>query len=352
VRATLDFNGKSQHSHGTFLAQHDCGMSEKILVALGGNALIKSGQRGSIEEQAANLRHSLAGIVELIRRGRRLIITHGNGPQVGHILIRVEEARGKAYALPLDVCVAQSQGEIGYLIQQGLQDLLRRSGVERPVATLVSRTLVDQDDPRMRTPTKPVGPFYTREQAALLKDRGYPVVEDSHRGYRRVVPSPVPLRILEADVIRRLCEAGVIVIAAGGGGIPTAIAADGTAVGIEAVVDKDLASSVLAVAVGVERILDLTAVERVKLHFDTPREQALKSLTVAEAKRYLAEGHFSPGSMQPKIEAAVHFLERGGREVIITTPEKAVDAFEGEAGTHVFPDEGDREGRKSPVAKG
>ena len=187
-------------------------MPEKILVALGGNALVKAGQAGTVAEQAANLRTSLAGVVELIRQGHRVVITHGNGPQVGHILVRAEEARGKAYDLPLDVCVAQSQGETGYLIQQGLEGLLHRNGIDRPVAVLVTRTVVSRDDPRMKTPSKPVGPFYTKDQGVRLSEQGFHLVEDAHRGYRRVVPSPVPLRIVEADIIRRFFEEGVVVI--------------------------------------------------------------------------------------------------------------------------------------------
>lgn len=316
-------------------------MAETILVALGGNALVRGGQQGTIEEQQVNLGEALALVVELIRRGHRVIVTHGNGPQVGHILIRAEEARGKAYDLPLDVCVAQSQGEIGYLIQQGLQNLLLESGVgHRAVAAIVTRTLVDRADPLMKAPTKPIGPFYTQEQAERLRDQGKRVVEDAHRGYRRVVPSPLPIRIVEAEAIRRLVEAGVIVIAAGGGGIPVYAVENGTLVGVEAVVDKDLASSNLAVELCVNRILDLTSVERVMLDFGTPKERPLDSLTVKEAKAYLAAGHFAPGSMRPKIEAAIRFLEQGGREVIVTTPEKAVDAYEGRAGTHIVPDGG------------
>ncbi len=315
-------------------------MRERILVALGGNALVKAGQQGTVAEQAANLLASLAGVVELIRRGHRVVITHGNGPQVGHILLRAEAARGKAYELPLDVCVAQSQGETGYLIQQGLQELLQRSGIDRPVAVLVTRTVVSRDDLRMKTPSKPVGPFYAKDQAVRLGAEGVRLVEDAHRGYRRVVPSPMPLRIVEADVIRRLVDEGVVVIACGGGGIPVAVEADGTMTGVEAVVDKDLASSVLAADIGADTILDLTAVDRVKLRFGSPEESSLEALTVEEAKRYLREGHFAPGSMGPKIEAAVAFLEQGGREVVITLPERALEALEGRAGTHVYPDEG------------
>lgn len=315
-------------------------MRERILVALGGNALVKAGQQGTIAEQAENLRRSLAGVVELIRAGHCVVITHGNGPQVGHILIRAEAARGKAYALPLDVCVAQSQGETGYLIQQGLQDLLHQAGIDRPIAVLVTRTVVSRDDLRMKTPSKPVGPFYTKDQAVCLGEQGLYLVEDAHRGYRRVVPSPLPLRIVEADVIRRLFDGGVVVIACGGGGIPVSLEADGTMIGVEAVVDKDLASSVLAVDIGADTILDLTAVERVKLHFGSPEESSLDALTVKEAKKYLREGHFAPGSMGPKVEAAVAFLEQGGREVVITLPERALEALAGRAGTHVYPDEG------------
>ncbi|MBI4522311.1 MAG: carbamate kinase [Deltaproteobacteria bacterium] len=313
-------------------------MAEKILVALGGNAMIKSGQRGTIQEQAANLQGSLAGVVDLIRSGHRIVITHGNGPQVGHILIRAEEGRGKAYDLPLDVCVAQSQGEIGYLIRQSLQELLRQNGIVREIAAIMTCTVVDRNDPRMKIPSKPVGPFYAREQAESLRARGFDIIEDAHRGYRHVVPSPLPQRILETEIIRRLFEDGVVVIAVGGGGIPVSIEQDGSLAGVEAVVDKDLASSLLASAIGVEKILDLTAVERVKLNFGLPDEQDLPRMTVAEAKHYLAEGHFEPGSMAPKIEAAIGFLERGGREVIITLPEKALKAYQGDAGTHIFPD--------------
>ena len=308
-------------------------MPEKILVALGGNALVKAGQEGTVAEQAGNVRRALAGVVELIRQGHRVVIAHGNGPQVGHILIRAEEARGKAYDLPLDVCVAQSQGETGYLIQQGLEGLLHRSGIDRPVAVLVTRTVVSRDDPRMKTPSKPVGPFYTKDQGVRLSEQGFHLVEDAHRGYRRVVPSPVPLRIVEADIIRRFFEEGVVVIACGGGGIPVCVEADGTLTGVEAVVDKDLASSVLGAALGADVILDLTAVDGVKLDFGSPQERSLKTLTVAEAKKYLAEGHFAPGSMGPKIEAAIGFLEQGGREVIITLPERVLEAREGRAGT-------------------
>ena len=313
-------------------------MAERILVALGGNALVQAGQRGTIAEQTANLDRALAGIVPMIQRGCQVVITHGNGPQVGHILIRVEAARQQAYDLPLDVCVAQSQGETGYLIQQSLENLLRKSLIDRTVAAVLCRTVVDKHDPKLTTPSKPVGPYYSTEEALALKTQGWFLAEEAPHGFRRVVPSPEPIRIVETGVIQRLVDDGVIVIAVGGGGIPVSAEIDGTLQGIEAVVDKDLASSQLAVTIGVERILDLTSVEFAKLHFNSPSEENLETITVADAKKYLAEGHFAPGSMQPKIEAGIYFLENGGREFIITHTEKALDGFEGRTGTHMIPD--------------
>lgn len=312
-------------------------MPEPLLVALGGNALVGPGQAGSIPEQAATLRASLAGVVELIRRGHPLVITHGNGPQVGHILIRAEASRGQAYDLPLDVCVAQSQGETGYLIQQALQGLLQDHGINRPITALISRVEVDQHDPRMQRPTKPVGPFYTAEQASALKERGFTVVEDAQRGYRRAVPSPLPLRIVDADIMKRLVDDGAIVIAVGGGGVPVSLDAGKHLVGVEAVVDKDLASGLLAATIGITRILDLTSVDHVKLHFGTPAEHNLTRITLAQAKTYLAAGHFAPGSMEPKIQAAIRFLEHGGQHVVITSPEHAIAGFDGRIGTQIHP---------------
>jgi carbamate kinase len=313
-------------------------MAERILVALGGNALVRAGQEGTIVEQMANLDRALSGIVPMIQRGCQLVITHGNGPQVGHILIRVEAARHQAYDLPLDVCVAQSQGETGYLIQQTLENLLRKQQIDRTVCAVLCRTVVDQHDPKLTNPSKPVGPYYSREKALALRTQGWSLAEETPHGFRRVVPSPEPIRIVETEAIQRLLEDGIIVIAVGGGGIPVSAETDGTLKGIEAVVDKDLASSQLAVRIGVERILDLTSVEFAKLHFNSPSEENLQTITVADAKKYLAEGHFAPGSMQPKIEAGIYFLEHGGREFIITHTEKALDGFEGRTGTHMVPD--------------
>jgi carbamate kinase len=313
-------------------------MAERVLVALGGNALVRAGQRGTISEQAANLTVALQGILPIMARGCRVVITHGNGPQVGHILLRVEAARRLAYDLPLDVCVAQSQGEIGYLIQQALENLLRQSRIDRPVATVLCRTLVDQHDPLMAKPSKPVGPYYAGEEAAGLMQQGWSLVEEPPHGFRRVVPSPEPLAIVETEVIRRLFDEEFIVIAVGGGGIPVYAGPDGILQGLEAVVDKDLASAQLAVTIGVERILDLTSVEHAKLYFQTPREKNLGTITVGEAKHYLAEGHFAPGSMRPKIEAGIYYVDQGGGMFTITHTETALKGFEGQTGTHLVPD--------------
>lgn len=314
-------------------------MAERLIIALGGNAIIKEHQRGRLEEQFANTEASLAGVVELIKRGHALVITHGNGPQVGNILIRVEAARGRAYDLSLDVCVAQSQGEMGYMIQQCLQNALHRQGLHRSVITVISQVVVSQEELRQLKPTKPIGPFYTEAQARRLMAQGIEMIEDAGRGYRRVVPSPTPQRIVEQQVIKELFDHGVIVIAVGGGGIPVVREADGTLRGVAAVIDKDLATSLLARAIGAEKMIDVTGVEKVKLNFGSPEERDVDRMTVSEAKRYLAQGHFPPGSMGPKIEAAIQFLECGGREVIITRPERLVEAIDGQTGTHIYPDE-------------
>ncbi len=313
-------------------------MPDKLLVALGGNALVRQGQSGSIVEQAANLERCLSGIIDLVVSGVRVVLTHGNGPQVGYILLRSEMSREQAYELPLDVCVAQSQGEIGYLIQRELENLLHRRRCERDVVVVVTRTLVDEDDPRMQQSTKPVGPFYDKARARALEAQGYTMVEEPQRGYRHVVPSPLPVGIMETEEIKHLFDAGVIVIAAGGGGIPVCVREDENMEGVEAVVDKDYTAGMLAGALGVERILDLTSVGHAKLHFGSSREQELTTLTASEAKEYLAEGHFAPGSMGPKVEAAVSFLTGGGQEVIIAHADEARSALAGEAGTHIYPD--------------
>lgn len=312
-------------------------MIDRLVIAMGGNAIVKQNQFGTVYEQFANTRTSLVGIVELIRRNHRLIITHGNGPQVGNILIRVEEAIDKAYDVPLGVCVAQAQGEMGYMIQQSLQNALHLNHINKEVVTLVTQVIVDRNDPSIKNPTKPIGPFYSRQQAQKLIDRGLRIVEDAGRGYRRVVPSPVPYDIVEKALIKRLYNEGVLLIVLGGGGMPVYIEEDGRYEGVDAVVDKDLSAYLLAKEINATKLIILTGVEKVKTGFNTPAQRDLDRLTVAEARRYLQEGQFPPGSMGPKIEAAVKFLESGGQEAIITLPEKLIDAFEYRTGTHIYP---------------
>ncbi|MCK4429638.1 MAG: carbamate kinase [Candidatus Aenigmarchaeota archaeon] len=307
------------------------------VVALGGNAIIKRGEKGTIAEQFANTRQALSGIIDLIEAGYYIIITHGNGPQVGNALIRVEEAlvAGKAQDRPLGVCVADTEGGMGYMIEQSLQNKLYLNKIELPVVTILTQVVVDKNDPSIKNPTKPIGPFFTEEEAKIMESRGLQVVEDCGRGWRRVVPSPMPLEIVERETIKKLVKQGTIVIAAGGGGMPVYIEEDGTFEGIDAVIDKDLASSALAKDVSAELLLILTDVNEVSLNFGKPNQKALRKITVREAKQYLEEGHFPSGSMGPKIQAGIKFIEDGGSEAIITSLECAGRAIKGEAGTHI-----------------
>ncbi|HLG28843.1 MAG TPA: carbamate kinase [Candidatus Brocadiales bacterium] len=310
-------------------------MKKIIVIALGGNALIRVGQRGTIEEQFENTRKSLDSVIYCLKQGFEVVITHGNGPQVGNELLRVEAARGLVPELPLGVCVADTEGAMGYMIQQSLVNRLRKEGLQKCVVTLLTQVIVDRHDTAFHNPTKPVGPFYTKEQAERFgMERGWNMVEDSKRGYRRVVPSPMPLEIVEKESVRRLLDAGEVVIAAGGGGIPV-IEKDGNLEGVDVVIDKDLASSVLALSIKANYLLMLTDVEKVFLNFKTPSQKALDILRVDEALRYAKEGHFPPGSMGPKIDAAIRFLKGGGEWAIITSIEKVKESIEGAAGTRI-----------------
>lgn len=310
-----------------------------VVVALGGNAISQQFEEGNIRQQFANTRRSLIGVIELIKRGYRVLITHGNGPQVGNALIRVEESRHLVPPLPLGVIVADTEGGMGYMIEQCLQNKMHDRGIKKPVATVVTQVLVDPDDPSIKEPTKFIGPFFKKEEVEeLQKKRGWVLKEDPGRGWRRVVPSPIPIEIVEKDIIKLLVNNDIIVIAAGGGGIPVYIdPRNGWLEGIDAVIDKDLASAVLARDVGAEELMILTAVEKVALNFGKPDQVLLKEMTVSEAKKYMAEGHFPPGSMGPKIQAAINFLESGGERVIITSIEKSAEALEGNAGTVIVP---------------
>jgi carbamate kinase len=307
------------------------------VVALGGNAITKKEEEDTIANQFRNTRESLRGVVELIRDGYNLAITHGNGPQVGNAILRVELARGKAPILPLGICVADTEGGMGYMIEQSLQNRLKKEGIRRDVVTIVTQVIVDKDDPSIKEPSKFIGQFYKRQEAKrLAKERGWVTKEDRGKMWRRVVPSPIPLEIVEKKTIKSLVEKGIIVIAAGGGGIPAHVEKNETLEGVDAVIDKDRASAILARDIKAEMLLILTDVEKVALNFGTLLQIDLDKLTVKEAKKYLKEGHFPPGSMGPKIDAAIQFLESGGKEVIISSIPKAYDAVKKKtAGTRI-----------------
>lgn len=306
------------------------------IVSIGGNALIRRGEKGTIEEQFEHARAAMTAVARVIDLGYNVVITHGNGPIVGYIVIQNEAAKETIPPMPLYVCDADSEGGIGFVIQQTLYNRLKETGRQRDVATIVTQVVVDRNDPAFSNPTKPIGPFYKREEAELLaRERGWAVKEDSLRGYRRVVPSPRPLKVVEAGVIKALAETGVIVIAVGGGGVPVIEHPDGTLEGIDAVIDKDLATSCLARDMGAELFVNLTQIDRAYLNFGKAGQRGLERITLEDARRYLRQGEFAPGSMGPKIEAAIEFLEAGGREVIITTPELMDEAMEGRAGTRI-----------------
>ena len=313
-------------------------MGKTIVIALGGNAIKRAEEEGTAEQQLRNVKITCKHILEIIKRGYRVVITHGNGPQVGNLLIQQEEASKLVPPQPLDILGAMTQGQIGYMLQQTLINYLKKEKLSIPVATIITQVLVDKDDPDFNNPSKPVGPFYTRKEAEkLIEEKGYIIkkVKPGRKAYRRVVPSPDPIEIVEKDVIKMLVDAGFIVIASGGGGIPV-IDQNGQLRGVEAVIDKDLAGERLAEIVDADIFLILTDVEKVKLNFRKPNEKDLDKLTIAEAEKYLEEGHFLPGSMEPKVKACIRFLKAGGEKAIITSLDKAVEALEGKTGTHFY----------------
>jgi carbamate kinase len=314
-------------------------MAKTMLIAVGGNSLIRAGEKGTTAEQRTNARSTAAAIVGLIREGYRLIITHGNGPQVGAQLLRSEKAADQVPVQTLDVCGAASQGEIGYLLSQTLHGELAAAGIEVDVATVITQCIVSIEDPAMLHPTKPVGPFYSRAQAEERKRTlGWDIVEDAARGYRRVVPSPEPIEIVELDVIRKLMNDGLLVVACGGGGIPV-MREDGQLRGVEAVIDKDRASSLLASQLGVEVFAISTDTDYVYLDYKKPTQRALTVLRASEVEQYQQAGHFPAGNMGPKVESALRFLKAGGKEAVITSYEHLCEAIAGRAGTHIVPDE-------------
>ncbi|QVL57369.1 MAG: carbamate kinase [Simkaniaceae bacterium] len=307
---------------------------EIVLVALGGNALQQSGEKGTIDEQLAHVRETADHLIEILEGGYSLLITHGNGPQVGSILLKNERSEDQLPPMPLDVCGAETQGMIGYMIQQQLRNHLQAKGRKDRVVTLCTQTLVDHKDPAFQTPTKPIGLFYTKEKAeALQKEKGWHIVEQIGKGFRRVVPSPMPVDIVEGELIEELLNQDVIVVACGGGGIPVIQEGNGNLKGVEAVIDKDQTAAVLGEKVGAEILLILTDVEQVALNFGQAKQKNLDHLTVEEARAYLKQGEFGAGSMGPKVEAACSFIESGGKKALITSLAKACDALKGTTGT-------------------
>lgn len=307
-----------------------------VMIAMGGNSLLDPALPPTVENQFAVTARAVAPVADLIAAGERLVLTHGNGPQVGFMQLRVELSSGQIHTVPLDSLVADSQGAIGYMIERDLREELRRRGLGAEVATIVTEVEVSPDDPAFQHPTKPIGRFYDADEAAALgRERGWNMVEDSHRGWRRVVPSPAPLAIVQLGTIRRLIEGGVTVIACGGGGIPVTREPSGHIRGLEAVIDKDRASALLAEQLGLTRIVITTGVDAVYRDYLTDHRAPLGEVSVAELRRLAEAGQFPPGSMGPKIESAVRFLEHGGEEVTICRPEDLVRAFRFEAGTHI-----------------
>jgi len=310
-------------------------LRKTAVVAIGGNSLIKDERHQTVADQFKAARVTCAHIASMVEQDWEVIVTHGNGPQVGFILLRSELARKFVHSVPLDSCGAETQGELGYMIQQCLRNEFLSRGMENPVVTVVTQVLIRKNDPAFKNPTKPIGPFYSRRKAEKYrKERRWTVAEDAGRGWRRVVPSPMPVRIIEQDAIKTLVDKGVVVIAAGGGGIPV-IKEKSKLKGIEAVIDKDYASAILAIGLKADLFLISTAVEKVALNFGKSNQKLLDRITLLEAKKYYRQGHFPEGSMGPKIRAIINYLEHGGKNAIITNPQNIENALLRRTGTHV-----------------
>ena len=308
------------------------------VVAVGGNALIKDKAHETVQDQYTCSVETMGHITNMIEMGWDVVISHGNGPQVGFILRRSEIAKNELHELPLDYCGADTQGAIGYMFQQALYNEFRKRQINKKAATVVTQTTVDHNDPAFQHPTKPIGSFMNEDQAKeRIANEGWSMIEDAGRGWRRVVPSPIPQRIVEADAIQSLIKAGFIVIGVGGGGIPVIEDPSGNLIGVEAVIDKDFSSALLATMIEADLFLISTAVEKVAINFNKPDQKWLDQMTVAEAKKYMDEGHFAKGSMLPKIQAILRFMENGGKKALITNPEHIIDALEGKTGTWILP---------------
>jgi carbamate kinase len=306
-----------------------------VLVAMGGHAFMQKGEKGTIEEHEHNADAIAALLMTLVERNYQIVITHGNGPQVGSLLLQNELSKAEAPMMPLDVLVAMTEGSLGYVLQQSLLNQLRSREIRRYVVTVVTQVVVDEDDPAFKNPTKPIGPFLSREEAERRREeRGWKITEDSGRGWRHIVPSPAPVKVIQRHMIRDAARQGHIVVACGGGGIPITTKADGRYVGVEAVIDKDLTSSVLATDIEADLFIVLTAVPNVFVGFGTPNQRALGAMTLEEIERLRGEGHFPPGSMGPKIDAVIQFLKKGGKRALVTDAASLPLALEGRAGTH------------------
>ncbi len=309
-------------------------MSKTIVVAIGGNSLIKDEKHMSVKDQYDCIRETARHLAALIEAGNKVVITHGNGPQVGFILLRSEHSRGILHEVPLDSIVADTQGAIGYQLQQAIQNELWKKKIKKNVVTVITQTLVDKNDPAFKNPTKPIGQFYTHPEAKdRMNKEKWTMVEDAGRGWRRVVPSPEPVRVIESKEIKNLVNEDVVVIAAGGGGIPVVSDESGNLSGVAAVIDKDLASAALSKEIEADLLVISTAVPKVYINFGKPDQKAIDKMTVAEAKKYIEEGHFKPGSMLPKIQACIQFIISGGKESLITMPETLSESLAGENGT-------------------
>lgn len=314
-------------------------MSKIITIALGGNAINKPGQKGTAEEQFANVQNTTRQIAKMINRGYKVIITHGNGPQVGTILIQQEAGSSQVPPMTLDICGSQTQGQIGYMIQQTLDNELKSLAIEQKAVSLVTQVVVDKDDEAFKNPRKPVGPFFDQGHAQkMMAEKEETWVEDAGRGWRKVVPSPIPKAIVEIEAIKSLVAQGFVVIASGGGGIPVVINADGTYSGVEAVIDKDRAGEVLAEDVSADVLMILTDVAYAAIDYGTSEQRDLKTVKLSEMKKYFAKGYFKAGSMGPKIASAIKFVESGGEKAIIASLENALAGLEEGRGTVIIPD--------------
>lgn len=310
----------------------------KVVVALGGNALQADGMPATAEAQLKVIEETVKYLGDMIENGHEIVIVHGNGPQVGRLVIQNEYASKVTPAMPFDVCGAMSQGMIGYHIQQALRDELRRRGINKAVASIITQVVVNKNDKGFKNPTKPIGPFYSEEEAKTIKEqKGYVMVEDAGRGYRRVVASPMPERIVELDTIKTLVNAGQVIITAGGGGVPVIENEDKSLTGVAAVIDKDLASEKLAEDLDADTLMILTAVDKVAINFGKPNQKNLSEMSIEEADKYMEEGQFAPGSMLPKVKAAVKFAKsKPGRKCLIASLDKAKQALAGESGTIIM----------------